>query len=379
MAESIYEYFERRTRKAEAQRIVNQTHVNLLEETPTEFDAVFKAQFYPDPDMALIKVEGHRPTVATIVSDDAEVPISRPRMTLTEDMIKDMRLVKSYAWTGKELKMFQKMQASDINAELKASYEEYFFGTIRSLPVAIQDKSKYLAVPVGLKGALTFSDPISGIPYEIDYTGYTVAQHLPSALTGNARWNQPTTCTPLQNLRDHSDAVYQTSDRPLRKRPQYLFMNYTVFLYIRESNEAKLEWLTTKGIGISDVPVLTGVKVPEDDLKMMISKLVNPDQGCKVVIINSEISEEQTDKSIVDKPIFQADGSTNWYMFGWDNMIERAFFPSTESFLSGSNAGIFLLNGQRTDRHPFRYWVEASANYMPLVPDPRMLAARKVV
>lgn len=379
MTQSIYEYFERRDRKAEAQKIVNQTHINLLEETPTEFDAVFRAQFYPDPDMALIKVEGHRPTVATIVSDDAEIPVSRPRMTLTEDTIKDMRLVKKYAWTGKELKMFQKMQRSDINAELKAAYEEYFFGTVRSLPVAIQDKAKMLAVPIGLKGALTFSDPISGIPYEIDYTGYTVAEHLPAALTGNARWNQPTTCLPLQNLRDHSDAIFQTSSRPLRKRPQYVFMDYAVFLLIRESNEAKLTWLATKGVATSDTPVLTGVKIPDDELKMMIAKMVNPDLPAKVVIMNSEISEEQTNKTIVDKPLFQADGSTNWYMFGWDGMIERAFFPSTESFLSGSSAGIFLLNGQKVDSHPFRYWVEASANYMPLVPDPRMLAARKVV
>jgi hypothetical protein len=379
MTESIYEYFERRDRKAEAQKIVNQTQVDLLEETPAGFDAIFKAQFYPDPDMALIKVEGHRPTVATIVSDDAEIPVSRERMTLTEDMIKDMRLVKSYAWTGKELKMFQKMQQSDISAELKLIYEQHFFGTIRSLPVAIQDKSKMLAVPVGLKGALTFSDPISGIPYEIDYTGYTVAEHMPAALAGNARWNQPTTCTPLQNLRDHSDAIFQTSSRPLRKRPKYILMNYAVFLLMRECNEVKLEWLTMKGIGISDTPVLTGVKVPDDDLKAMISKLVNPDTGCEVVIMNSEISEEQANRTIVDKPLFQADGSTNWYMFGWDGMIERAFFPSTEAFLSGSSAGIFILNGQRVDKHPFRYWVEASANYMPLVPDPRMLAARKVV
>ena len=271
------------------------------------------------------------------------------------------------------------MQRSDINAELKAKFEEHFFGTVRSIPISIQDKSRMLSVPIGLTGATTFSDPITGVAFEVSYLSDTVASHLPAPLTGPARWNQPLTALPLLNLRDHSDQIYQLSARPLRKRPDYIFMNYSVLLYLRETNEVKLTWLQEKGMPISDVPVLTGVNVPEADLKAMIARRVNPDSPCEVVIINSQISEEQADKTILDKVLFQANGSTDWYMFGWDGMIERAFLPCTEALLMGVASGVLLVNGQRTDKIPFRYWTEGAANWFPVVSDPRMLAARKVV
>ena len=80
--------------------------------------------------------------------------------------------------------------------------------------------------------------------------------------------------------------------------------------------------------------------------------------------------------TIADKDFLAVGANTGYYMFGWDGAIERGFVPTIENKLA---SGIYVVNGEKTNDVPHRYWSTAVANFVPVVRDPRYIAARKVV
>jgi len=378
MPDTIYSFLQRRENLEKQEFLVDQTNYQL--QNPPElsdFDRVMPATFYADPLMIIRRFTKHRPTVATLISEDAEVPISRPQFALNEETLSRAKLGKKYAWKGADMDLLQKLNNPHTTPALRTLIENEFFGTVAGLVPAIYDKSKLLTVPVALTGSTTFTDPISGVQFALSYADALVAEHMPIPLTAGARWNQPTTCTPLQNWQDHAEAIYYNSTNPLGMYPAYVFLNRVNFLRARDSNEAKIAYLRELGNSTSGTPDFSGLTIPEPYFEGMIARRVNPRGTCKVVQLDAKISEEQTNGTILDKFLMAVDGNTDYYFFGWDGYIERAFTPPVESM--GAGGGIYIVNGQKTDDIPHRYWTAAAANFVPIVRDPRMIAARKVV
>jgi len=378
MPDSIYSFLQRRENLEKQEFLVDQTNYQL--QNPPElsdFDRVMPATFYADPLMIIRRFTKHRPTVATLISEDAEVPPSRPQFAMNEETLSRAKIGKKYAWKGADMDLLQKLNNPTTTPALRTLIENEFFGTVAGLVPAIYDKSKLLTVPVALTGSTTFTDPISGVQFALSYADSLVAEHMPVPLTAGARWSIPATCLPLQNLQDHAEALYYTSSNPLGMYPSYVFMNRVNFIRIRDSNEAKIAYLRELGNSTSGTPDFSGLTIPDAYLEGMIARRVNPRGTCKVVQLDAKISEEQTNGTIIDKFLMAVDGNTDYYFFGWDGYIERAFTPPVESM--GAGGGIYIVNGQKTDDIPHRYWTTAAANFVPIVRDPRMIAARRVV
>jgi hypothetical protein len=380
MTGEILEYLNRQDIANSIRVLVDQTNYLLMnDEAIPVLDRVIAPKFYADTNLLLNRIKHHRPTVGTLVSKDAEIPPSRPRMTLTEDILKDSRIGKKLQYGSETLAMLRKLNMmSGTNAIAFAEVvKEHFFGEISGLVPAIQDKARLLSTQIALTGACTFSDPISKVEFSVSYT--TVASHMPAALTGNARWNQPTnaSCVPLDNLRDHAEIVYYDAaggNDNLGRFPDYVFMNRVNLRRVADSNQGKTAYLLKNGVGTTSQD-LTTVHVPDQAIKDIIGERVNPRRPATVVEIDAMISEEQADGTITDKFLMDVNGSTDYYFFAWDGYIERAFVPCEED----GTSGIFIVSGEQTNDIPFKTWTTAVANYMPIVLDPRQICARKVV
>jgi len=378
MAGEILEYLNRQDIANSIRILVDQTNVLLMDtEAVPILDRVIAPKFYADTNLLLNRIKTHRPTVGTLVSKDAEIPPSKPRMTLTEDVLKDSRIGKKYQYGSETLALIRKlnMMAGNNAVAFADVVRKHFFGEISALIPAIQDKARLLSTQIALTGSCNFSDPISKVQFSVSYT--TVASHVPSALTGNARWNQVTTCHPLDDLRDHAEIVYYDpagGNDNLGRFPDYVFMNRVNLRRIADSDQGKLAYLLKNGVGTTSQD-LTAVYVPDQAIKAIIGERVNPRSPATVVEIDAMISEEQADGTIQDKYLMAVNGSTDYYFFAWDGYIERAFVPCEED----GTSGIFIVSGEKKDDIPFKTWTTAVANYMPIVLDPRQICSRKVV
>jgi hypothetical protein len=370
MTQSIYEFLERRENKQVWREQVDQTDWRLLNPVDrSRLDRLIPATSYPSRSILINRMVNHRPTIATIIAEDAEVPPSRPQMILNEELLGNCKIGKKYQWNERDQKQLLELQQGNLAPATKMAIENYFFGTIGDLVPAIYDKSMRLAMEIALSGSTDFTDPISKAKFKISYS--TTSGHIATALTGADLWSAPTTATPLAGLEAHAEVVYNT----LGKFPDNISMHRAQLRQVAATNEAKIAWLTRTGGSGTTSQDLTGVFLSDMQVKELISERINPNTGAEVIINDAKYSEELANGTISDKFFLAVGANTGYYQFGWDGYIERGFVPTIENRLA---SGIYVVNGQKIDDVPHRYWTTAVANFVPVVRDPRYIAARKV-
>jgi hypothetical protein len=370
MADSIYEFLQRRENKDIWREQVDQTDWRLLNPVDrSRLDRLMPATSYPTRSILINRMVNHRPTLATIIAEDAEVPPSRPQMILNEELLGNCKIGKKYQWNERDQELLLEMQRGSLPQATKVAIENYFFGTVANLVPAIYDKSMRLSMDIALTGSCDFTDPISKAKFSISYP--VTSGHIPSALTAGALWSAPTTCTPLTNLQDHAEVVYNTVGR----FPDSVSMHRAQLRQVANSNEAKIAWLTRNGGSGTTSQDLTGVFLSDMQTMELIGERANPFGRAEVIINDAKYSEELANGTISDKFYLAVGANTGYYQFGWDGYIERGFVPTIENKLA---SGIYVVNGQKTDDVPHRYWSTAVANFVPVVRDPRYIAARKV-
>lgn len=373
MADSIYAFLERRENADIWRKLVDQTDY-LLREPTTDIDIVIPATSYPSRSMLLNRFKGHRPLVATLIAEDQQIPPNRPQMQLSEELLTNAKLGSGYEWNEMDQKMYLEMQSGILPPETKMALERNFFGNVANIVPSIYDKTLMLAMQVALTGICTFSDPVSNIQFNVDYTAQIPSAHLPAALSAGRLWSAPTTCTPLTDVKNLTEQVYRRSTDPIGEWPQYVFMHWEQLRQIAESNEAKIAFVRSQGNATTGTPDLTGVYLDDAATMSLITKFAH---GAQVKIFDTKYSELQSDRrTVLNKPFLaDANGNTGYFFLAFDAYMERAFVPTIENKLA---PGIYVVNGMEVDRVPHRYWTEGVANFIPLLQDPRRIAAQKV-
>ena len=367
---SIYEFLERRENKNITREMVDQTDWRLLNPVDrSRLDRLIPATSYPSRSILINRMVNHRPTLATLIAEDAEVPPSRPQMILNEELLGNCKIGKKYQWNERDQKQLIELQRGNLDTATKQAIENYFFGTIADLVPAIYDKSMRLAMDIALTGACDFTDPISKAKFKISYS--TTSGHIATALAGAALWSASTTATPLAGLEAHAEVLYNS----LGRFPQSISMHRAQLRQVAATSEAKIAWLTRTGGSGTTSQDLTGVFLSDRMVMELIGERVNPFGMAEVIINDAKYSEELANGTISDKDFLAVGANTGYYIFGWDGAIERGFVPTIENRLQ---SGIFVVNGAKENDVPFRYWTTAVANFVPVVRDPRYIAARKV-
>lgn len=367
---SVVEYLTREQRTIN--KIVDQTFFRLLEGTQP-IDALIPRTNYVDRSLLLLKMKNHRPTVASLVAEEQEIPASRPQTQLNEDLLSNCKLGKQYIWKARDFELMQKMKMmaagmGSLGTQVIQGLEKHYFGMVADLVPSINEKALVLAMRVATGQTATFTDPITGAKFTLSYPDIIPA-HLPAPLTTTARWSQPLTAKPLQNLEDHARLIYdggETGSTGLGMWMPTIVMHFNTLRQIAKTNEAKTAKLANMGSNSSTVDLDTVYFKDQEVMDLIMERT----RCTQVIIFDAQYSEENAAGIITDKYYLEE----NWYFFAKPGYIEQAFVPTVEKdFQPGIYQASRVINdAPRVER------TVAVGNMIPACFDPRCLAARKV-
>ena len=363
MALSIVDFFEREDRTVA--KLVDETFWRLMEGS-SDIDRQMPAKAYASAKMLLMKMKRGRPTIASIVAPEQEIPTTRMRMDLSEEYINKLKVGKQVVWTENYYELLhdlEKYSQQAGNSEIITAIKNNFFMTGVDMIPQLYEKVSVLAMSLITTGACDFTDPLSGFRYTLSYADKIVPALMPAALTTTARWTQPATANGLQNLYDHAKVYYDN----FGMWPTEITMRWQTIRDLGNQVSTKQAALSKRG-ATGVLPADTDALWLEDE--EIIALIKTRAKVSTVTIMDSMYSEEQADGSIVDR-YFLPD---NCYYFSFNGIIERATVPTVEK---NFQAGVYVKTKELDDA-PKRERTVAVAAFCPFAPDPRKLAARKV-
>lgn len=364
MADSSLLAFFNRTHYQEISVIVDQTFFRLMEPT-TAIDNYFPITNYLSRKLLLMQFKANKPVIASIIAEEQEIPRMRSRAEITEQLMTNLKLGKQYVFKDKDYELMKEMELymaarGPLASQLVDKMKEALFGTIADLTPSIVERMMQMVFQVATTGACQFTDPLTGARVDLSYP--TSPTLMLPALTGAARWSQPTTADPLRNLEDHAEAYYQL----FGMFPEALILRRNTLRQVANANATKIAMLRRMGAD-STTPDVTGVYLGDPQT---IDLIIERTKVTEVVIFDSQYSEEAADGSVTDKYFLPDDT----YTFAARNNIEGAMVPTVEKDFA---PGLYVAGRQINDA-PRIERVAAVGNGLPFVRDSRKLAARKV-
>lgn len=363
MNNSIIEFFNRR--KRDIDKIVDTTFWRLME-TSAAIDPIMPVKDYLNRKILLMKFSHNRPTIASIVAEEQDIPATRPRATLDENLFSNLKLGKKLLFTARHFELMFEMQnylaaGGPASAQMATEMEKYFFGLSADLVPCVIEAMTVLTFKVATTGTCIYTDPLTGNKVELTYPGL-ISALLPAALTGNNRWSQPATCTPLANFEAHARAYYDN----FGVFPPKVVMRWNNLRQVADSNEVKVAKLRMMGAD-GPTPDTTGLYISDQEAIDLIKQRTRTNE---VVVFDAMYSDENTAGDITDH--YYLDDNT--YFFASDGQFERAFVPTVEKDFQ---PGIFFV-AEEVNKAPRREHAIAMGNGIPFCADPRKIASRKV-
>lgn len=360
---SFVEFFNRKRRAIT--RIVDETFFRLLEPT-APIERLYPRTNYVERELLLLKFKGHRPTVASVVAEEQEIPSSRPQLGMNEEDLSNCKVGKRLTWKAKDFEMLRKMQmlfqGTGQSQQAAAAIQKHYFGQIADLVPAVNDKGLMLTLMVAATGKCDFIDPLTEARFLLEYD--VPASLLPAPLTGNARWSQGTqaACVPLDNFEALARAHYDING----SWAPNVTMHWHNLRQVADANSTKIAKLRKSGADTTN-PDVTGLYINDDEAMDMIKERT---RATEVIIFDAQLSEEQKNGTIVDKYFLPDD----YVVLSTPGTVEQAFVPTVErDFQSG-----LYTNTKQVNDAPRVESSVAVGNFIPAVFDRRKICARKV-
>lgn len=363
MTASVVDFLTRR--KRDVDKLVNQTFFRLLEDT-SGLLRIMPRTSYQSRKLLALRFKHNRPTIASIIAPEQEIPASRPRMELTEDFYVNCKVGKKIVWKEQDFELvndLQNLMLGTAGTGAVDAIERHYFGQVADLVPAIYDRSLTIGLQILTTGTCQFVDPLSAATFAIAYTDLE-STLFPAGLTGNARWSQSTqaACVPLDNLETLADAYYDVNG----SYAPFVVMSLKNFREVRNANSTKIAVLRRAGAD-STTPDVTGVYVPDAQARDLILERT---RALELIIFDAEYSQENADGTVTNLRYMPQD----YVVLTSAGALEQAFVPTVENNFA---PGIFQ-NSKVVEEAPRVERTVAVGNMIPACFDRRKLCARKV-
>jgi hypothetical protein len=360
---SFVEFFEGTHRtKTQAARIIDETFHKLMLST-SDLDRQMPATSYADADLLIMRMNKSKPTIASLIAEEGEIPIQRNRVELSSERLGELKVGKQILWKANDFKMLRKLGMSDVPQQVRQEIERTIFQVGADMVPSLYEKATMLAIKIATTGQCIFTDPLTGIEVELSYSDLTDAALMPAALTGNARWDQPATANALTNLETHARAFYDKFGYYL---PEITMRDHSL-QDMKAQTSVRRALLARRGATQIDAEVIADLYLEDAEVIDLIKQRT---KCTTVTIVDSMYSEEQADGTVVDKYFLDDDT----YYFSEPRFIERAFVPTVEKNFA---PGIYTRTREINDAPRVERTVAVGA-FVPFAADARKLAARKV-
>jgi hypothetical protein len=355
--------------------VTDTTFFRLMEEAINPMSRFFPSEFYEDENELMLEIST-RKGLGRLLAPDQEIPSSRPNL---EAVIRSTIGTYSgirYDWREADYRLLEKIEnfrTQPNGAEIAEKLTRGLLGVFANLIPSIEQRSLHLMLLLNSTGNLTYTDPITRLQLNVSYP--VTAGHVPAALTGGTRWNQPTTCDPLGNLETHANTLYAT----LGMYPFALLIHKNNIDQMRSCNSVRIA-AQIKRSGEPTIDQVPNIFIDNPTInptsKVATGEIIDLIKGrtnCQeVLIFDTEFSEEQPDNTFVNVPFLPADT----YQFVWERTGIRAFFPvkGADGQLVRGIATVTKDNGTL----PFAEHTAALGKFGLANGDPRKIAARRV-
>ncbi|MGL5925546.1 hypothetical protein [Chroococcidiopsis sp.] len=365
---AIIDWYSRNTHKV--QKIVDLSFFRLLESDTSVFADLAPIVDYVDVMLLIMKFSKSKPTIASLVSDEQELPTGRARIQISEEALTEARFGKQYVFKNNDFKAFKRLEDAirrAESAELVDAFEGVFLGLAEDLAPAIVEKMTVLLMDVLTTGSCNFVDPLTGVRFQLAYpdtiaTGPNQLLFTDAPVAGT-QVNNPA-ANSLAQLDAHAMAYYNN----FGVFPSRIYLRWTNIRDIAAQTSTRLALSQRNGYSIAstDTASLNAVYVEDEQVTDLISQRL---RGAEVKLLDAMYSEENEAGVVTDKYFL----SDNFYFFGEPGMAERSFVPTPEKMFE---KGIYV-GAKDIDDAPRIERLAGVGAGIPTVFDSRKLAARR--
>lgn len=365
---NIIDWYSRNAYKV--QKIVDMTFFRLLESDDSIFADIAPIVDYVDVMLLIMKFSKSKPTIASLVSDEQELPTGRARIQISEETLTEARFGKQYVFKNHDFKAFKRLEDAIRRAEsseLVEAFEGVFLGLAEDLAPSIVEKMTVLLMDVLTTGSCNFIDPLTGVRFQLAYPDTITSGPnqllFTSAPVAGTEVNNPT-ANSLAQLDAHAMAYYNN----FGIFPPRIYMRWSNIRDIAAQTATRLALAQRNGytIAANDTTNLNAVYVSDEQVTDLVSQRL---RGAEIKLMDNMYSEENEAGVITDKYFL----SDNFYFFAEPGMAERSFVPTPEKDFE---KGIYVAAKDIDDAPRIERLAGVGAG-IPTVFDSRKLAARR--
>lgn len=338
---------------------------------------------YVSPKLAIAKMAERRPTLASIVAVDGEMPLRREPVEFQIEMVGSVKLGRARLFTEEDYDLLNeaRLYLAANMPQVYQEFEERYMQVPAKLTQAVTSLAALLLIQIFASGAATYIDPETGLGFELSYLNQVPATNRPAALTSTDTWTNAnvTTSKPLEVIRDHLNAYYGN----VLTLPPAIGMSGAVADGMLNSNDTKLKIGRMLGRISDSVAPNAGA----------IASLPRPSiQECRDWLSREITSSAQGSLSVpeivVTDALYYTLDSTgrinqsgtayhpaNQYTFFTEGIVEGAYVPTA----TNNYAATMALITEEVSKAPKREKASIDTRFLALCTDPRMLGWRQVI
>jgi hypothetical protein len=352
-------------------RIVDTTYSLLLRDQTSELATIAPVVDYLDPGLLIMKFNHSKPTIASLVGNEQELPVQRTRVTLSEDLLQEARIGKQYVFKNEDFKAMRKLEMAmrdrNLSGPMITEFKNLFFGYAGDLPTSIIEKLTLILMSVLCTGGVDYDDPLTKAKFNLSYpdivtSGVNQLMFTAPPLVADS-WDTPATAAGLLQLELHARAWNLT----FGSWPQRLVMRSSLFLSLLTQTSTRQAIASTRAF-TATAGDLASLYVPDSEL---INQLKLRTKVTEVILLDAMYSVESS-AGIVSDLFFMP---SNSYFFSESGNAQRAFVPTPEKDFA---AGIYV-NWKQLDDAPRKERIVGVGAGIPAIFDSRKLAARRVL
>lgn len=351
-------------------KIVDQSYNYLLADQSSDLSLIAPVVDYVDPTLLIMKFSRSKPTIASLVGNEQELPIGRARVALSEDLMQEARIGKQYVFKNEDFKAMRKLDIALRDrlgsAGLVTEFKNLFFGYAGDLPTSIVEKLTLFMIAVLCTGSVDYNDPLTKAQFNLSYPDVVTTGVNPLMFTGAPlaadAWTNSATANGLLQLELHA----RSWNLLFGSWPQRLVMRTNLLLTLKNQVSTRQALAASRGFGAT-AGDLAGLFVPDDEV---INQIKLRTKVTDVVLMDAMYSVESS-LGVVSDLFFMPD---NTYFFNEPGIAQRAFIPTPEKdFASG-----IYVNFKQLDDAPRKERIVGVGAGIPAIFDGRKLAARRV-